>query len=101
QGDAALEAYEGTGNFAGDGPYQTLRAIGSLYPEPVHVLVRAASRFASMGDLKGRRVAIGVDGSASRATALRVLVAHALGPPAVVPLDLALADALVALRDGH
>lgn len=101
QGDAALEAYEGTGNFAGDGPYRTLRAIGSLYPEPVHVLVRADSRFRSIGDLRGRRVAIGVDGSASRATALRVLVAHALGPPAVVPLDLALADGLVALRDGH
>lgn len=40
QGDAALAAYEGTGAFAADGPYPTLSAIGSLYPEPLHVLVR-------------------------------------------------------------
>ena len=43
QGDAALEAYEGKGSFAGDGPHPALRAVGSLYPEPVHVLVRADS----------------------------------------------------------
>lgn len=88
QGDAALEALEGRGGFFADGPYATLRAVGGLYPEPVHVLVRADSGLSSVADLKGRRVAIGVEGSASRATALRVLGAHALGPPGIVPLRL-------------
>jgi len=98
QADAALAAYEGKGSFSGDGPYVSLRAVGSLYPEPVHVLVRADGPIASMADLRGRRVAIGVQGSASRTTALRVLQAHDLGAQDITPLELALGDALVGLQ---
>jgi len=99
QGDAALQAYEGKGNFAAAGPYPALRAIGSLYPEPVHVLMRAEGAAASVADLRGRRVAIGQRGSASRTTALRVLEAHGLGVGDIKPLELGLGDALVALRE--
>jgi len=98
QGDAALQAYEGTGSFAADGPHTALRAIGSLYPEPVHVLARADSTATSVADLKGRRVAIGQEGSASRTTVLRVLEAHGLSVEDITPMELALGDALVALR---
>jgi TRAP transporter TAXI family solute receptor len=98
QGDAALAAYEGRGNFAADGAHVALRAVGSLYPEPVHVLVRADGDLESMAGLKGRRVAIGVQGSASRATAVRVLQAHGLGARDITPLELGLREALIALR---
>ena len=98
QGDSALDAYEGKGNFAPDGPHTALRAIGSLYPEPVHVLVRADSSISAVSQLKGLRVAIGQPGSASRTTALRVLDAHGIGLKGVKPVELALNDALVALR---
>ena len=98
QGDAALQAYEGKGNFSGEGPFSSLRAVGSLYPEPVHVLVRADGALAGMADLAGRRVAIGQKGAASRTTALRVLEAHGLGLKDVTTLELPLGDALVGLR---
>lgn len=98
QADAALAAYEGSGPFQQRGPAPALRAIGSLYPEPMHVLVRADAPFTSVADLRGRRVAIGVPGSASRSTALRVLEAHGIGPRDFQPRELGLADALVALR---
>ena len=101
QADGALDAYEGRGNFAKEGAYTTLRAVGSLYPEPMHVLVRNDSRFNTVGDLRGRRVAIGVPGAASRTTALRVLEAHGLGAKDVAAVDLPLGDALVALRAGE
>jgi TRAP transporter TAXI family solute receptor len=100
QADVALQAYEGKGGFANEGPYAALRAIGSLYPEPVHVLVRRDSAFAAVTDLAGRRVAIGVPGSASRTTALRVLEAHGLGARDIKPLELGIGEALVALRQG-
>jgi TRAP transporter TAXI family solute receptor len=100
QGDVALQAYEGKGNFTSEGAYPGLRAVGSLYPEPVHVLVRADRGIAAMSDLAGKRVAIGVKGSASRTTALRVLRAHNLGVGDVKALELALGDALVGLRQG-
>jgi TRAP transporter TAXI family solute receptor len=98
QGDAALAAYEGKGGFAEDGPYSTLRAVGSLYPEPVHVIVRGDSPAASVSELAGRRIAVGQVGSASRTTALRVLEAHGLSAKNVQLLDLPLNEALVGLR---
>lgn len=98
QGDAALQLYEGTGSFATEGRYAALRAIGSLYPEPLHVLVHAEDTLASVAELKGQRVAIGQSDSASRATALRVLEAHGLGIQDILPVELALGDALIALR---
>ena len=100
QGDVALDAYEGKGNFAGEGPYGALRAIGSLYPEPVHVLVPARSAALALADLAGKRVAIGVKGSASRTTAVRVLQAHGLELKDVKALELPLGEALVGLRSG-
>ena len=98
QGDAALAAYEGKGSFAEDGPHATLRAVGSLYPEPVHVIVKGDSSIASVLELAGRRVAIGLVGSASRTTALRVLEAHGLSAKDVQVLDLPLNEALIGLR---
>ncbi|MCW5604428.1 MAG: TAXI family TRAP transporter solute-binding subunit [Burkholderiales bacterium] len=98
QGDAALAAREGKGSFAGDGPHVALRAVGSLYPEPVHVLTRADNSLTSVAGLKGRRVAIGEQGAASRTTALRVLQAHGLSLRDIRPLELSLGDALVALQ---
>lgn len=99
QADSALAAYEGTGIFQDRGPAPALRAIGSLYPEPVHVIARADSGFATVADLRGRRIAIGVQGSASRTTVLRVLEAHGMTAPRdFEPRELGLADALVALQ---
>ena len=98
QADVALQAYEGKGNFKDEGSNPLLRAVGSLYPEPVHVLVRADSPLTSIAGLAGRRVAIGLRGSASRTTALRVLEAHGLGIKDIVPVELGLGDALISLR---
>ena len=98
QADAALAAYEGSGPFRDRGPHSVLRAVGSLYPEPVHVIVRADSPFTTLASLKGRRVAVGMPGAASRRTALSVLEAHGLNLAAIKPLDLALTDALVGLQ---
>jgi TRAP transporter TAXI family solute receptor len=98
QGDAALAAYEGKGDFEGDGTQSGLRALGSLYPEPVHVLVRADSPLRNIADLKGRRISIGEKGSASRTTALRILEAHGLGTEDVKSFEMPLRDALAALR---
>jgi TRAP transporter TAXI family solute receptor len=101
QGDAALEAYEGKGAFAADGPQASLRAIGSLYPEPVHVLVRDADPARSVSELRGKRIAVGERGSASRVTALRVLAAHGLTDKDFKAEEVGLSTGLVALRQNQ
>lgn len=97
QGDAALDAYEGEGAFSGHGPYAALRSVGSLYPEPIHVLVAADSALESIADLRGKRVAIGAPGAASRTTTIRVLQAHGLTLSDIQGLELSIGAALSAL----
>ena len=102
QSDAAHFAVGGVGPFEAEGPNLNLRAMASLYPEPVHVLVRADGPLQSITDLRGKRVNLGLPGSASRLTALAVLAAHGLQPEdlgAVAALDLQ--QGLTALRDGE
>jgi TRAP transporter TAXI family solute receptor len=100
QADAAQLAYEGKGNFTAQGPHLTLRAIGSLYPEPIQVIARSDGPITSVSQLAGRRVVVGPVGSASRITAMRVLEAHGIDTKDPKRLaDLPLNEALVALRD--
>lgn len=102
QSDMAHLAVSGAGPFAEDGPNHRLRALASLYPEPVHVLVRADGELRSIADLRGRRVNLGQGGSASRHTALAVLAAHGLQPQDLAEAaSLDLQQGLAELRDGR
>lgn len=102
QSDVVFEAFSGTGVFHPDGPNDRLRALASLFPEPLHVVVSDAGELRRFVDLKGRRVSIGQAGSASRQTSLAVLAAHGVGVNDIVdPGELSLAEGLQALRDGR
>jgi TRAP transporter TAXI family solute receptor len=78
QGDVAAEAVAGRGPFAKGGPLATLRALGSLFPEPIHIVVSAASTIRAVEDLRGKRVNIGAPGSGTQHSAVVVLAAHGL-----------------------
>jgi TRAP transporter TAXI family solute receptor len=80
QSDVAQAAVGGAGLFATTGPLRQLRAVASLFPEPLHVVVRADDGLTSVAQLAGRRISLGAPGSGSRYTALQVLTAHGLEP---------------------
>jgi TRAP transporter TAXI family solute receptor len=102
QGDVAALAYAGEEPFADLGPSLALRALGSIYVEPLHVIVRADSPIRTMADLRGRKINVGPVGSGSRVTALRVLAAHDIPADRAGALtELGLSPALAALRDGR
>ena len=54
QSDVAAAAVAGEGMFSGAGPLDHLRAVASLFPEPVHVVVRADSGIETVADLAGK-----------------------------------------------
>jgi TRAP transporter TAXI family solute receptor len=87
QSDVAASAVTGQGVFAHTGPMSHLRAVASLFPEPVHIVVRADSEIASIGDLAGRRVALGSPQSGSRHTALRLLAHVGIDEAGLVRVD--------------
>ena len=76
QSDVAWLAAAGAGPFAVDGPQKRMVALGSLYPEPVHIVVAASSSIQSVADLRGKRVDLGTPQSGTRINALSVLQAH-------------------------
>jgi uncharacterized protein len=80
QSDVAYGAYSGTGVFAGKEPMASLRALASLYVESVHLVVTAISGIKRVGDLRGRRVSLDVEGSGTLIDALAVLEAFGLAP---------------------
>ena len=93
QADIAAAAANGRPPFDGDRAIPGLRAIANLYQEGVHVVVHADAAIDSVGDLKGRRVAIGEKGSDAAATSLLVLGAYGLTEKRIKPAYLNLADA--------
>ena len=76
QSDVAWLAASGTGPFAADGPLAKIAALGSLYPEPVHIVVSANSTIRRVEDLRGKRVDLGTRQSGSRLNALSILQAY-------------------------
>ncbi len=78
QSDVAAAAIAAAGPFSAAGPLRHVRALGSLVPEPLHVVVRADSGISSVHGLRDRCVGIGPEESGGRFTAGLVLRAHGL-----------------------
>jgi uncharacterized protein len=82
------------------GPLTNLRAIASLYPEDVHIVVRAESGIQSLRDLKGKRVALGEPESGTLADARLVIEAAGLSECDMKAVYLRLPEAADALTQG-
>lgn len=78
QSDIAYWGYTGTGVFEGEEKLDQLRAIASLYPETIHVVVRKDSGINSINDLRGKRVSIDEPGSGTLVNAKAILSAYEL-----------------------
>ncbi len=68
QSDWQYHAFNGTSRFEEDGPFEDLRAVFSLHPEPFTVVARADAGITSFDELEGLRVNIGNPGSGQRGT---------------------------------
>ena len=68
QSDWQYHSYHGTSKFEDQGPFENLRAVFSVHPEPVTVIASDASGINTLTDAKGKRLNIGNPGSGQRAT---------------------------------
>lgn len=92
QADIGHAALTGTGPFDKT-PYPGLRAIANLYTETIHLVVRAGGGLKGPGDLKGKRVALGEQGSGTLVTARAILATYGLSEKSVTPFYLSPAAA--------
>jgi TRAP transporter TAXI family solute receptor len=79
QSNVASMAAAGEGPFAQGGAVTSLRALGSLFPEPVQIVVSARSPIHTVAALRGKKVDIGMPNSGTHYDALQVLGAYGLG----------------------
>lgn len=86
QNDIARQAFLGQSRFAGS-PQPSLRALGSLFPEAVHLVAAAGSGIAGVADLRGKRLGLGPRGSGTRATASAILAQNGIPPEAVAAVS--------------
>ena len=100
QADLAGWAYAGSNVFTEGGPMPKLRAIASLFPESLHLVVRAESRIRSLRDLAGKTVGLGEQGSGTNANARVLLAAAKLGEHDLSRRYMSPGQTAAALRDG-
>jgi TRAP transporter TAXI family solute receptor len=78
QADVASWGYNGVGIFEGKPRLLGLRLIANLYPESIHIVVKKGSGIKTIGDLRGKRVALDEAGSGTLISARQVLAAYGL-----------------------
>ncbi len=100
QNDITYYAVNGTEMFDESGKVENITALASLYPETCQFVVLESSGIKSIGDLKGKMVAVGAAGSGAEANARQILEAHGITYDDVNEQFLSFADGAIALRDG-
>ena len=66
QSDVHYNSLKGVGAFKAAGPYEDLRAVFSVHPEPFTVLARKEANIKAFDDFKGKRFNVGNPGSGTR-----------------------------------
>lgn len=80
QNDIAYTRYAGISPDFPPGAMTNLRAIGSLYPEAVQIVVAAGSNIHSIDDLRRHRVSLGRPDSGTSINAAQILQAYGINP---------------------
>jgi TRAP transporter TAXI family solute receptor len=99
QAEVASWALNGSGIFKTRGAVPSLRAIGALFPESIHLVVPRDSPIKALRDLKGKRVGMGEKESGTITDARILLDLVGLSERDIKPDYSRLADAANAIRE--
>lgn len=102
QNDIAYYAVNGQEMFADQNKYKfdNLRGITALYPESCQFVVLESSGINSISDLKGKKVAVGAEGSGAEANARQILEIYGLTYNDIAPQFLSFSVGAKALSEG-
>lgn len=91
-------AYNGKEMFK-DKKVENIRGLISLYPNTIQTVVKAKSGIKSYSDLKGKKVAVGIQGSSSPLAMQAVLESYGLSMSDIKPQYLAFGPSMELLKD--
>lgn len=98
--DSGVELAFVQGGIASTEPTVGLVSVGSLYYEPMWIFCHCSSNIAHLSDLKGQRIAIGVEGSGTHVLAKLMLSAAGVTPKNSRLLSIGDEEAAEALQHG-
>ncbi|MEU8312233.1 TAXI family TRAP transporter solute-binding subunit [Micromonospora sp. NPDC048887] len=81
--------------------HPSVLAVARVYDDLLHLVTRAGGPIRTLGDLRGRRVSVGADGSGTEITATRLLAVAQLDGDRIRQEHLGLDDSVAALREGR
>ncbi|MCT8136891.1 TAXI family TRAP transporter solute-binding subunit [Anaerobacillus sp. CMMVII] len=99
QNDIAFYAHEGSHMF--EAVTNNFYGIATLYPEVVQIVTSADSGIVTVDDLRGKRVAVGDQGSGSEANAKQILEAHGITYDDLNIEFMSFGDAAGGIQDGN
>ncbi len=99
QTDIADYAVKGVEMF--DKPVANLRAIATLYPETIQIVLPGDSAIATVADLKGKRVSVGAPGSGTELNAKQILEVYGLTFEDLDAQHLSFGDSSQSIQDGQ
>jgi TRAP transporter TAXI family solute receptor len=100
QADVAAMAYEGRGDFSGKNRLPNLRALASLYPETMQIVVRRDSRITTLAGLKGKRISLDTPLSGTQPAARAVLAQAGIKIADIKPVYVDVGTATDMVREG-
>jgi hypothetical protein len=80
---------------------ENLKSLGSIFTQPLLIFYRGSGQIDRLAQLRGRRIAIGPEGSGTHSLAMKLLKANGIESGPTVLLELAGADAAAALAKGQ
>jgi len=80
---------------------ENLKSLGSLFTQPLIIFYRGGRPVDQLSQLRGKRLAIGPEGSGTHSLAMKLLKANGIDVKPTVLLELAGADAATALTGGQ
>ena len=89
------------GGLSGLAPTDNVVALGSLYLEPIWMFLGAGVEIDDIDGLTGMRLAVGAEGSGTRAVVSYVLTANGIDAGNAALLDVPVGDIPAALADGR
>ena len=98
-GDLLSYAYNGEDIWEDKPPLTDVAPLMTLYPEICQLVVGANAELSRVGDLKGKRIAIGEEGTALRASALKILEEGGLTEEDIEAVPLGFNEAAQAMQE--
>lgn len=96
----ALDALNGTGDFEGI-TIENFGFMGHIYPEVMQIVTVEGTGIESIADLKGKRIAIGPNGSGTQAAAKAILAAYGIEDGDYESFEEGFGDAKDRLQNGQ